>query len=157
MKFISFAFAFLTVLLAMVTASMVPWPLFWDQSDSLPGKLILASKLKSKAGLCGKEVLIKLNQNSAYYQHVVLRKKLMGCPGDRITHQGQAVFINNVFAGLAKYKTSLGKPLNPTESQTIPVDYYYAWAPHSDSYDSRYRELGLIQSTQVIAYASTLF
>jgi conjugal transfer pilin signal peptidase TrbI len=72
-------------------------------------------------------------------------KKIMGKDGDSITFDPH----NNLYVGEKKIgklylHTSHKKPLHPIEKQIIPKDFVFVYAPHKKSFDSRYKEVGLI-------------
>lgn len=84
-------------------------------------------------------------------------KQVKGIPGDRVTVMGRQVFVNGVAMGLAKPTTFDRHPLTPIAETVIPPGYYYVQGTHPDSFDSRYRESGLVPMRQVIGKVTPLF
>jgi conjugal transfer pilin signal peptidase TrbI len=84
-------------------------------------------------------------------------KQIRGVPGDRVTVAGRQVFINDVAVGFAKTATFDHHPLAPIGEVVIPPDCYYVQGTHPDSFDSRYRESGLVRANQVIGRVTLLF
>jgi len=84
-------------------------------------------------------------------------KQVKGIPGDRVTVMGRQVFVNGVAMGQAKSTTFDRHPLTPIAETVIPPGYYYVQGSHPDSFDSRYRESGLVPMRQVIGKVTPLF
>jgi conjugal transfer pilin signal peptidase TrbI len=80
-------------------------------------------------------------------------KKLIGLPGAQVTAKGRAFFVDGRSVGLAKERSTSGKPLNLGSVGTIPRDRYYVAGPHPDSLDSRYQLTGWVRRDQVIGRA----
>lgn len=88
------------------------------------------------------------------YQFTKIAK---GVAGDRVEYRGREVFINGEKIGIAKEYSQKGEPLELGFSGVIPPGHYFAWTPHKDSYDSRYRDIGLVSPEQVIGSAVPVF
>jgi len=84
-------------------------------------------------------------------------KRIGGVPGDRVTVIGRQVFVNDKSVGVAKAATFDGHPLALIADTVIPPGYYYVQGTHPDSFDSRYRESGLVRMDQVIGKVTPLF
>lgn len=84
-------------------------------------------------------------------------KQVRGMPGDRVTVVGRQVFVNGVPVGVAKTHTFDRRPLAPIAETVIPPGCYYVQGTHPDSFDSRYRESGLVRADQVIGKVIPLF
>lgn len=78
-------------------------------------------------------------------------KRVRGLPGDVISVQTREVFVNGVAVGLAKTHAHDRCPLTPITPMVIPPGHYYVQGTSPDSFDSRYRESGLVRADQVIA------
>jgi conjugal transfer pilin signal peptidase TrbI len=92
------------------------------------------------------------------YNYVALRhsstpdllvKQIVGIPGDRILHQKGHIFVNNLDCGEVLGMTSTGAQLSPIEMKEIPEGYVFVYAPHPQSFDSRYQQFGLVQTDQL--------
>ncbi|MEO3715626.1 conjugative transfer signal peptidase TraF [Roseateles flavus] len=77
-------------------------------------------------------------------------KIVRGLPGDLVTVDGREVRINGVSVGLAKARTFDRRPLEPIAPGVIPPGHLYVQGTSPDSFDSRYRQSGLVRATQVI-------
>ncbi len=84
-------------------------------------------------------------------------KQVRGLPGDRVSVQGRAVFINGEPVGLAKNRAFDHRPLEVIEPVVIPPGHYYVQGSGVDSFDSRYRSSGLVRAEQLIASVVPLF
>lgn len=67
-------------------------------------------------------------------------KYLAGKAGDKISVNDKRIFINDKFIGEAKAKN-----LTPIDEMTIPKGFVFVVGTHEDSFDSRYKEFGLIE------------
>ena len=52
--------------------------------------------------------------------------------------------------GVAKTHSKTGKPVAPGPTGVIPEDHYYVFAPHPDSLDSRYAEVGFLPKAAIV-------
>lgn len=83
-------------------------------------------------------------------------KIMKGVEGDVVTAQGRALFVNSEPVGVAKEKSMKGIPLEMTTPKVIGTGEFYAYAPHKDSLDSRYTEVGYPNTSQIIGRAFPL-
>ena len=84
-------------------------------------------------------------------------KRIRGLPGDVVTVVGRAVSVNGEVVGLAKTYAFDKRPLEPVGSTVIPSGHYYVQGIDPDSFDSRYRDSGLVRADHVIATVVPLF
>lgn len=77
-------------------------------------------------------------------------KRVIGVPGDMVSHRGDAVFINGRKVTERLDKTRLGIALHQGPSGLIPKDCYYTGTEHPRGLDSRYAEIGWICRGQII-------
>lgn len=84
-------------------------------------------------------------------------KQIRGVPGDRITVTGHTVCINGIPVGVAKPATADGQPLAPIAAMVIPSGFYYVQGSHADSFDSRYRDSGLVRAHHILARVTPWF
>lgn len=84
-------------------------------------------------------------------------KVLRGMPGDRIRVNDRNVLINGQVVGWAKTHTFDRRPLDPIEPGVIPPNHFYVQGSAKDSFDSRYRQSGLIRVDQILGVAVPLF
>ena len=84
-------------------------------------------------------------------------KRVCGLPGDVVTVQNRLVQVNGEAIGLAKQFAFDRHPLTPITPLVIPAGHYFVQGMAADSFDSRYRESGLVRSEQVLGVVSPLF
>ena len=84
-------------------------------------------------------------------------KRVVGVPGDLITVQERLVLVNGEPMGIAKTRTHDRRPLTPIAPQVIPRGQFFVHGASDDSFDSRYRESGLVKQEQVVALVQPLF
>ena len=84
-------------------------------------------------------------------------KIVRGLPGDTISVAGREVRINGEPVGAAKTHAFDRRPLEPITPGVIPPGRYYVQGLSPDSFDSRYRESGLVRAEQVIGVVDPLF
>ena len=84
-------------------------------------------------------------------------KRVLGLPGERVeVDDKRRVFVNGVFAGIAKRRALNGRELETVASGVIPPGRYYVHAEHPDSHDSRYEEVGLVPLSRIRGRALSL-
>lgn len=131
----------------------LPYTLVWLESGRLPqrGELMVYRCCAHSDGLTPANLL--------------LFKKVAGMAGDQMYIKGRAVYVNQIFIGLAKEKASTGQTLMPilpetfgnTESALIPPGFYFAQGLTNDSFDSRYRQSGLVAQSAILGVAHPIF
>jgi len=84
-------------------------------------------------------------------------KMVRGLPGDRISVDGREVRVNGEPVGIAKTHAFDRRPLEPIAAGVIPPGCYYVQGLSPDSFDSRYRESGLVRAEQVIGVVDPIF
>jgi conjugal transfer pilin signal peptidase TrbI len=131
----------------------LPYTLVWLERGRLPqrGELMVYRCCAHSDGLTPANLL--------------LFKKVAGTAGDQIKIRGRAVYVNQLFIGLAKEKASNGQTLMPilpetfgnAESASIPPGFYFAQGLTNDSFDSRYRQSGLVAQSAILGVAHPIF
>lgn len=84
-------------------------------------------------------------------------KRVRGLPGDVITVAGRLVYVNGEAVGFAKTHAHDRHPLAPIQPMVIPAGHYFVQGSSADSFDSRYRESGLVRADQVLGVVVPLF
>lgn len=84
-------------------------------------------------------------------------KVVRGVPGDVVTVQDRLVYVNGEAVGVAKSHAHDRLPLAPIAPMVIPAGHYYVQGTSPDSFDSRYRESGLVRADQVLGVVTPLF
>lgn len=65
--------------------------------------------------------------------------------GETISYDKEGtLYVGTQAVGKPKHLSKTGKILTPIKEQVIPEGHVFLYAPHQDSFDSRYEELGLI-------------
>ena len=126
-----------------------------NASPSLPYRLFLVEK--GAPVVRGGLMAFRWNGAGPYPEGATFVKIAAGLPGDTVTRDGQAVFVNGQSVGLAKSHSLLGRPLEASAPGVLPPDCYYAYATHPDSLDSRYRMVGCIPAAHIIGRAYAIF
>jgi len=106
-------------------------------SGSLPFSYFIATKIED----IRPHLLVVFDHPLA---EIPLAKEIIGVPGDTIAIRNDTLYINEVNYGLIQEKNSSGFPIHPISEGIIPEGHLFVYAPHPQSYDSRYAEFGLI-------------
>ena len=126
-----------------------------NASPSLPHRLFLIHK--GEPPQRGDYVAFRWPGGGPYPAGVTFVKVIAGMPGDLVTAEANAFYVNGVPVGHAKLMSRQGQPLDPGPTGLLPPGRYYVHAPHRDSLDSRYRLTGWIAESQIIGRAYALF
>ena len=131
-------------LLFNVTQSL-PYSVVWLDRESAPGRGdLVVYRFEG-------EELMQLRKGQRFF------KRIVGMPGDEVSVVGRRVLVNGTDVGLAKQYTLDGHRLEPVAAGVIPQNTYYAQGTHEMSFDSRYRESGLVRSSQIIGTVHVIF
>lgn len=84
-------------------------------------------------------------------------KRVAGVAGDVVTVHGRDVFVNGVHCGRARTHTFDRRALSPIEPGVIPPGKVYVMGTGAHSFDSRYREAGLVDVASVAAVVRPVF
>ena len=107
---------------------------------------------------------IKANGSKYPIAHKSNVKEVVGFSGDVISVKKNVndnnlhIYLNGEDYGIVKnYSLDGRRKLYPivevNNSLVIPQGYYFVHTPHKDSYDSRYKSIGLIHKSQIIGRA----
>jgi conjugal transfer pilin signal peptidase TrbI len=77
-------------------------------------------------------------------------KRVLGLPGDVVSHDGMDVFINGEKVATRLAVTRLGVPLTRGPAGTIPANCYYTGTDHPRGLDSRYGAIGFVCGKQIL-------
>jgi conjugal transfer pilin signal peptidase TrbI len=111
-------------------------------SDSLPFSFFLSTKLRDVQP----HMYVALEHPKS---SLLIAKQVIGLPGDLMTIRNQMLCINGVNYGSIRKTTRSGHPIDSIDGGVIPQGYVFVYAPHPDSYDSRYAEFGLVALSQI--------
>ena len=120
----------------------------------MPQKLFLIKKGK----LPDRYDYVLFSKDNKFYNYNFV-KQVIGTEFDEIKQIDRNLWINTkvnpfvIAAGYAKELSLNNEKLNIINVQRIPRDHYYIYAPHKDSLDSRYQEIGLINKDNIIGTA----
>ena len=146
----------ITSFIIMIIAITLPVKIFVNLTDSLPDKYFLV--ITGKLPLKNDYAAFKNDKSSKFYSQPFI-KKIIGIGGDEIKQLNNNYWIASDHypfitpAGVAKEYSLTGEKLDKTATGKIPNNYYYAYAPHKDSLDSRYQQIGLISKSDIIGKA----
>lgn len=161
-----YVFAALAVvwILAVVRLFIHPAPLvpiLFNWTPSVPYRVVYvdyASKTLSRGDL----IVYAFEGEAAHRDYPGLKdqplfKRIAGVAGDTVTVAGREVFVSGVPVGRAKSHTFDHRALEPIEATVIPPGYLYVQGTSPDSFDSRYRNSGLVAVRDVTAKVHPLF
>ncbi len=80
---------------------------------------------------------------------VDLIKTIKAVAGDRLEVLNNKIFINNIEVGHYNLEKQNLYNLQQIENQIIPEGYYFVLGKDEDSFDSRYKEFGLVRETNI--------
>ena len=132
----------------------------FNDTDSISGRLFLIIKDSYPEKKLDK-IIFKINNLHTKYGDKTLIKRVIGFEGDRILIKNDHIFLNQKELGIIKPESLAGNPLIPLLDDNqyiiIPKDHYFVYSPHIDSYDSRYKSIGLVSKTETIGVAYEIF
>jgi conjugal transfer pilin signal peptidase TrbI len=122
---------------------LIPSPLYkfrTNRSESLPYRLFFAAKfdwiVRKEGYVCFKH----------HYCPTDLVKQIKGVPGDSISYKDGHIVVDSFDCGVPLPKSPRsGIELHPIQEGIIPQGFVYVYAPHQESFDSRYEEFGLVK------------
>lgn len=116
----------------------------WNLSNSLPGRMFIGTTW----GFTPQRGDVLSFDHPLFPAPIA--KCVVGGAGDRVEIYNGHVYVNGTDRGCVLDKSPRsGKPLTPIQSCTIPDGYVYVWAPHPESFDSRYQDIGLIHVSRM--------
>jgi len=126
-------------------------PIYYNTTDSLPQKIFIAKKAYSEIGK-GDYVIIGHKGE----RHV---KLVAGVAGDRVLVFKDLIFVAGENVGQFYQETeNLRMSITPIEGDfIIPEGFLYVTGTHPKSYDSRYKEYGLVSLEDIIGIACPIF
>lgn len=80
---------------------------------------------------------------------IVLAKQVRGIPGDRVAVKDGVLLVNDYPVCHILQRSKSGIEYTPLASQMIPNGHYLVLGHHEESYDSRYKEFGLVSKDQI--------
>lgn len=134
-------------------------PLLVNWTPSLP---YTVARVRDRAAPARGDYVIYAFAGAAHARYPGLRgqaffKQVRGVPGDVISVRGRDVYLNGVFVAHAKPVAHDGWALAVIAPQRIPPGQYFVLGSHADSFDSRYRDSGLVPAAAVRARVTPLW
>jgi conjugal transfer pilin signal peptidase TrbI len=126
-----------------------------NQTESLPNWAFLADQA-NRHPKRGELVAFVPPQNPFYPPGMAFGKIVGGVAGDRVTRKGRAFFVNGRYIGAAKARAQDGRAVAPGPVGRIPPGWYFVYAPHRDSFDSRYALMGWIPQARILGVAKAI-
>lgn len=123
-------------------------------TESVPGYVFLI--IKNRMPMRDDYVAFMPPPNK-FYKNIRFIKYLGGMPGDKVTQEGRHFFINGKYIGYAKETAMSGDSLEVSGSGVIPEKKYFVRGTHPDSFDSRYKDIGLIDEKNILGTAYRIF
>ena len=77
-------------------------------------------------------------------------KKVIGLPGDVVSHQGMEVFVNGKQVATRLARTRLGITLARGPDGPVPENCFYVGTDHPRGFDSRYGEISFVCRGQIL-------
>lgn len=132
----------------------------FNNTDSISGRAFVIIK-KSYPHKKMDKIIFKINNLHTHYRDKTLIKRVLGFEGERVTVKDGYIYLNGENLGKIKSQSLAGNPLYSLikDQQTIiiPKNHYFVYSPHRDSYDSRYKSMGLISKKKVMGVAYEIF
>lgn len=124
-------------------------------THSLPGTLYVVQKGASFGQ--GDLIAFRWHGGANYPAGATFIKHVSGMPGDQVKREGNTIWVNDQYIGVAKPVTKSGMPLSPTAPGTIAAGTYFVSTPNPNSLDSRYALTGNIPQSAIIGKAYAIF
>ncbi len=117
----------------------------FNVSSSLPHWVYL--KTQNQNNLSRDDLIsFKMNIDG---KELELVKTIAALEGDEITVSNNLLFINGDIKARVLSRRTNGETLTPIDNGVIPKGKYFSYTTHSRSFDSRYKEIGLIDGDAV--------
>jgi conjugal transfer pilin signal peptidase TrbI len=135
-------------------------------SASLPFKIFLVDARESSINkIKNGDYMQFRNDNTSYYGGENITKKVLAVGGDRLKINQYEIPMENIQAAIefgdvvleVKDYTTRGTKIHVNNVEIMPQNQYFVYGMHRDSFDSRYKEFGLIKKQEVIGVARPLF
>ena len=122
-----------------------------NDSDSLPSRAYLIRKgvLPQTKG----EYVAFVKKGNRRVGDTGFIKIIGGKSGDTVTEVERRYYIDGHYIGTAKTHSLQNEPVEKAPAGLIPQGYYFVYGLHKDSYDSKYKEIGLVAESEVIGTA----
>ena len=116
-------------------------------SDSLPGKLFFVARNSPR------ESIAFLKGDHVAFTHPLIPgmviKRVAGLPGECVSHRDGVAFVEDRRIGEIFSKSHKVRSISPGFVGVIPEGYVFVAGLHPRSFDSRYKEMGLVKKEKV--------
>lgn len=141
--------AFCVTLLLLMRVGIV-----YSTTNSLEYKyFILIHGTKPTAN--GQYIVFKATGNKEY--DIPFIKKVGGMPGDEVICKDRTFSISGVEVGIAKPFRKDGTAVDIGATGVLSENKYFVYGENEDSYDSKYREIGWVDSSDILGVAYPIF
>jgi conjugal transfer pilin signal peptidase TrbI len=123
-------------------------------TDSLPEQIYLISKDKMPRT---RDDYISFHAPNNKLHKEPFLKLVGGIEGDIVEEKSRNFYINGVPIGYAKEYSKTGEKIELGFTGVIPKGCYFVYSNHKDSYDSKYKDIGLVCRADVIGTALPIF
>lgn len=124
-----------------------PYSFKMTMSESVDHSLFLVKRIEGGSINRGQYVSVLAPDKPGSGQEYV--KLVAGIAGDEVNIEGRDVYVAGVYRGRAKEISLKGESLSIVEPGIIPDGHIYLFAPHKDSFDSRYKDIGFVPESLV--------
>jgi conjugal transfer pilin signal peptidase TrbI len=118
-------------------------------TSSLPQKYYLIEKQFDRDQLQSGDIIqFKYKDNFGFKFNSNFLKVIAGKEGDVVRHIGRDVYVNDKHIGFAKLfagREQEGDALEIGPEGAIPKDHFFVYTANPDSFDSRYKYVGLVR------------
>lgn len=125
-----------------------------NQTQSLPNWIFIVDKGVRPSR--GDLVAFVPGPNPYYPADLPFVKIVRGLEGDQVSIEGVEIAVNGESLGAIKSLTGANPNVTAIDPGTIPAGKYFVWSPSPDSFDSRYKEIGYVETDRIIGRARPL-
>jgi len=149
----------LIVVIAVIAVSVLAtkYKVVMNHDGSLPinGVLVKVGQIPTK----NDEIFVFDVRNNPHFKSAEIQfiKHVGGFAGNQIKVREREVYVADRPIGFAKTHSRKGVPLTITEEQVIPEHKFFAYTPHEYSFDSRYKDIGLVDEKDIVGTALLTF
>jgi len=142
------------ILALFVAIKVSPYQFKMTMTESVDHSLFVVNTGKTENLKIGDYVSVLAPDDPASGHEYV--KLVAGLPGDEVKVEGRKVYVAGIYRGRAKTVSRDGRNLEIVKPGAIPKGEIYLFAPHIDSYDSRYLEIGTVPAALITGKAKPL-
>ena len=118
----------------------------FNRTDSAPHLAFICTDFLSVS--LGDYASIEGHQ-AEYFSGLHYTKKIAGLPGDTIEIKDEQLYVGSRLIGPLLTQTTQGLKLTPVALRRVPTGSFFVVGDHSRSFDSRYKEFGLVQVAHI--------